>query len=163
MWPQDVEPSSYRKPWETGERSLEEHASPSSFQSFNPFLSFLFPVPSLLPFFLLSFLKYAQEKKKMCLKQRPDSLLGPDAEGDTATPQKHQRGPWARREHPGPGARPGLSARRLAPATPTCPAALLGDAMQQARCSRPGDEMDPCARQAPSCGAGREANRQGQC
>lgn len=34
--------------------------------------------------------------------------------------------------------------------------------MQQARCSRPGDQTDPCARQASGCGAGREANRQGQ-
>ena len=133
---------------------------------FNP-STLSFPSFSLSPhFFLSSFfpsLNMLKKKKKMCLKQRPDSLLGPDAEGDTVTPQKHQRGPWARREHPGPGARPGLSARRLAPATATCPAAPLGDAMQQARCSRPGDEMDPCARQAPSCGAGREANRQGQC
>lgn len=82
MWPQDVEPSSCRKPWETGERSLEAHASPSSFQSFNPFFSFLFPLSLTSSFF--PSLKNAQEKK-MCLKQRPYSLLGPDAEGDTAT------------------------------------------------------------------------------
>lgn len=71
---------------------------------------------------------------------------------------KHQRGLWAPPEHAVPGARPALSAGRLAPVTTPAPSPLSVMPRSRHAAPGPGTRRTPLPARPPSCGA--EANRQ---
>lgn len=73
---------------------------------------------------------------------------------------KHRRGPWARREHPGPRARPGLSAGRLAPETPPAPPPLSATPCSRHAAPGLGTRRTPVPARLPA--AGRAERRTGR-